>query len=117
MATRTLPQLQKQIAALQRKVDTLKKKESVGVIARIKQAIAHYGLTASDLGLGVDRGGRKAGASSVPAAKKASRGRRRSVGRIKYRDGAGNEWTGHGRRPRWFVDALAAGKTREDMAV
>ncbi len=114
MASRTLPQLQKQIAALQRKADALKRKEATGVIARIRDAIAHYGLTAADLGFGA-RSARPA-AKAQSAAKTGSR-RRKTVGRIKYRDGAGNGWTGHGRRPKWFVDALAAGKTREDMAV
>jgi DNA-binding protein H-NS len=112
MATRTLPQLEKQIAALQRKADLLKRKEAKGVIARIKEAIAYYQLTPADLGFG---GNRAAKTSDAAAPAKKGRPGRRS--RIKYRDGAGHEWTGHGRRPKWFVDALAAGKTREDMAV
>lgn len=115
MASRTLPQIQKQIAALQRKADALKRKEAKGVITRIREAIAHYGLTAADLGFG----GRSAkpGAKAQSASAKTGSRRRKTVGRVKYRDGAGNAWTGHGRRPKWFVDALAAGKTREDMAV
>ena len=112
MANRTLPQLEKQIAALQRKADVLKKKEARGVIVRIKEAIAYYQLTPPDLGFGGNRAAKK----SVAAAPATSGlpGRR---SKIKYRDDAGHEWTGHGRRPRWFVEALAAGKTREDMAV
>jgi DNA-binding protein H-NS len=109
MPRKTLPQLQKQIAALQRQADVLRKKDAQGVIARIKEAITFYQLTPADLGFGnraaktpVDRKGKKT---------------RRYVSRIKYRDGAGNAWTGHGRRPKWYVDALAAGKKPEDMAV
>ena len=26
-------------------------------------------------------------------------------------------WSGRGRKPQWFVDALAAGKTAEDLAI
>ena len=26
-------------------------------------------------------------------------------------------WTGRGRKPQWFIDALAAGKTAEELAV
>jgi DNA-binding protein H-NS len=26
-------------------------------------------------------------------------------------------WSGRGRKPQWFVDALSAGKTAEDMAI
>ena len=35
----------------------------------------------------------------------------------KFHDGAGNTWSGHGKRPHWFKDGLAAGKTAEDMLV
>lgn len=33
-----------------------------------------------------------------------------------YRDDAGNSWSGFGPKPGWFKDALAAGKTLEDLA-
>lgn len=114
---KTLPQLQKQIAALQRQADAIKKKESKGVVARIKDAIVFYQLTPADLGFAAAR---KAAAGPAKAAKAPAvrKGRgRKAAGKIRFRDGAGNAWTGHGRRPKWFVDALAAGKSREDMAV
>ena len=47
----TLAALNAQIAALQTQADALRKKEVAEVIAKIKDAIAHYGLTAADLGL------------------------------------------------------------------
>ena len=46
--------------------------------------------------------------------KAASKSKRR--GAVKYRDDAGNAWTGVGRKPQWFVDALAAGKQPADLA-
>ena len=36
---------------------------------------------------------------------------------VKYRDKAGNTWTGRGRAPRWIVAAEKAGKRREQFAV
>jgi DNA-binding protein H-NS len=36
-------------------------------------------------------------------------------GKAKYRDDAGNTWTGFGPRPRWLKDAIAGGKSLEDM--
>lgn len=42
-----------------------------------------------------------------PAAKTASA--------IKYKDAAGNTWSGRGPKPAWLRDALATGKTLEDM--
>ena len=55
MATRksgsTLKAIHEQIAALQAKAEAIRQQEVGGVIAKIKDAIAHYGLTAADLGL------------------------------------------------------------------
>lgn len=114
---KTLAELQHEIEKLKRQAEALKAKEAKEVIARIKEAIAHYGLTAEDLGLGARRGrkpGRPAGAA--PVARKA-RSAGKTVGAIKYRDEAGHAWTGRGKRPNWFKDALAAGKTPESMLV
>ena len=164
MATR-YSQIQKKIDALTAKADTLRLREAKGVIARIKEAIAHYGLTMTDLfggksassgrgatsaakrgaqakarfsdGQGNVWGGRgprpewlrealanggrleefdTQGATTVrPSSRKATRKKSRK-GTVRYSDGAGNTWTGVGRKPRWFSEALAAGKKPEDMA-
>ena len=36
---------------------------------------------------------------------------------VKYRDEAGNTWTGVGQRPRWLRDRLMAGATLEQFSV
>jgi len=46
---KTLGQIQQQIAKLQREAESIRKREISGVIARIRTAIDHYGLTAQDL--------------------------------------------------------------------
>lgn len=114
---KTLTQLNAQIAKLQKEVEAVKAREAVGVIERIKEAIAHYGLTAADLGFS----GR--GAESVKvtgnaiAKKKRKKAAKKPAGAIRYRDEAGNTWTGHGKRPRWYLAALESGKTPEDLEV
>jgi DNA-binding protein H-NS len=105
---KTLTQLQKQIDSLQRKAEELRRTEAAGVIARIKEAIRHYDLTAADLGLG------KGGKAAAKKTKKAPV-RKATKGKAKFRDETGRTWTGHGRRPQWFIDALAAGKKAEDL--
>ena len=165
--TQTYSQIQQKIAKLQKEADALRHKEVGGVIARIKTAIEHYGLTAEHLGFGgaVKAQGRGPGkaasgakyhdgngqswsgrgprprwlreaiaggaslesflaatgaaaaspvkAKSVKAAKAAKAKRRPST--VLYQDGAGNSWTGRGPQPRWLKDALAGGKTLEEM--
>jgi len=110
---KTYAQIQKQIDVLAREAEKLKRKEVDEVVARIKEAIAAYGLTAADLGL---RASRKAAATS---ARKSSKGQRKTKGAraAKYRDGADNVWGGRGPRPQWLRDALASGKKLEDFAV
>jgi len=124
--TTTLATLKKRIAKLQAQADELeaqKASEVKGVIERIKQAIAHYDLQADDLfgSKASTRGKRqvtarkekataKKSASKKPASKKAAVS-------IKFSDGAGNSWTGNGRRPRWYVEAIESGKTPDNLLV
>ncbi|OOG58036.1 H-NS histone family protein [Polaromonas sp. C04] len=117
---KTLAQLNAQIAELQKKVDAVKAKEAVGVIARIKEAIAHYGLTAADLGLS-GPAAKAVKAIGAPGQVVARKTRKKAVkkpgGVIRYRDEAGHAWTGHGKRPGWFLAALESGKTAQDLEV
>ena len=115
----TLAALNAQIAALQAQADALRKKEVAEVVAKIKDAIAHYGLTAADLGLAsVARKYAKAAAASggKPVSKRRKKGGPKPSARaVKFKDDRGNTWGGMGKRPVWFKAALAAGKTPEDL--
>lgn len=106
---KTYADIQKEIAALQKAAETLKQKEVAGVIDRIKAAIETYGLTAADLGLG--------GSAAVKTrrARKARPAKAKQAAKVMYRDDAGHSWSGRGRRPGWFVAALAAGKKPEEL--
>lgn len=92
--------IQKEIEALQAQASSARHREISEVVARIKEAITTYGLTAADLGLrGSGRPvGRPAGAKTV---RKVA-----SAGVPKYRDPkSGKTWTGHGKPPNWIKDA------------
>jgi len=108
---KTYADIQKEINALQKTAETLRQKEIAGVIDRIKVAIATYGLSAADLGLGATG---KA-AVKTKRAKVAKAPRKKTASVVRYRDDAGHSWTGRGRRPGWFVAALAAGKKAEEL--
>ena len=120
---KTYAQIQKQIARLQREADSLREREVGDVISRIKEAIEFYELTPEQLfGSAPGKRGRKPGAKAAGAAKAGAKPRAKSPSKgrklpVKFRDGAGNEWTGRGSRPRWLVAALAAGKKIEDFRV
>ncbi len=109
--SKSLADIQAQIDRLQKEAEALRAAEVAGVIARIKEAIAFYKLTAQDLGLRKSRDAKPAAKPSRKTAARAPRG----AGVAKYGDGQGKTWTGRGKRPRWFVEALAAGRSADDL--
>ncbi|MDO3615329.1 H-NS histone family protein [Ralstonia pseudosolanacearum] len=92
----TYQDIVKQIAALQKEADALRQKETQAAIAEIREKIDLYGLTAADLGFKGD-------------------GAARSKPLAKYRDEAGNSWTGRGKKPGWLVAHLSAGRQIEEF--
>ncbi|MET0382582.1 MAG: H-NS histone family protein [Burkholderiaceae bacterium] len=88
--TKTYVQIQKRIETLQREADQLKRKEIDDVIAKIKEAIDVYELTAADLGF-VGRGAAREGAATHGRA--GANGRAANHARAaKFRDEFGNVW-------------------------
>ncbi|GAO20231.1 histone family protein nucleoid-structuring protein H-NS [Alicycliphilus sp. B1] len=107
----TLKEIDAEIAKLQQQASEIRDTEKASVIARMKEAIAYYGITASDLDLGKDgRKGRKPGKASATPVQSA-----RGAGRVKFKDDAGHSWSGFGPKPKWFTEALASGKTADDL--
>lgn len=105
---RTLKEINEEIAKLQAEADSLREAEKAEVVARIKEAVVFYGITAADIGFSASGGkGRKAKGGVKSTAGTATR--------MKYKDGAGRTWSGHGRKPQWFIDAMNSGKTEADL--
>src|SRR5574337_1697609 len=94
--------------------EDLRLKERTGVIARIKIAITKLDLQPAELfdnpvRTGKSRRSIKADAGIGEAAG-AQRTPKKPSGPIKYRDEHGHQWTGRGKRPQWYLDALSSGK-------
>lgn len=107
---KTYASIHAQIERLRAEAESLRKKEVAGVIARIREAIEHYGITAEELGLSTR--GRRA-ERGAPA----KHGKSFATSQAKFADGQGNVWGGRGPRPAWLRDALAAGRQVEEFAV
>ena len=107
---RTAQEIDAEIARLQKEREQLRDAEKAGVVERMKEAIAYYGITAADLALGVATRKARAKPSQAKAPKT-----QRAAGRIKYKDDAGHTWSGYGPKPKWFTEALAGGKTDADL--
>jgi len=118
---KTLAEIQQQIERLQQRAEALKAKEAVGVVQRIRTAIAYYGLTVQDLfnenddKLATPKKTKAAGQQAVSTKVVAKKGTPKNASRkgipvaIKYRDDEGNTWTGRGSKPRWLVAAFEKG--------
>ncbi|RYE45626.1 MAG: hypothetical protein EOP24_19355 [Hyphomicrobiales bacterium] len=104
----SLKSIERQIQALQQQAEKLRSDEVKGVVDRIKVAIAHYGLTAEQLGF--------SNGPSSPQARIASKGKQKARA-AQFADSDGNEWSGRGPRPRWLRDALSAGRSLEEFKV
>jgi len=99
----TYQEIVQKISELQKQAEEIKAREQAAVISDIRQKIEEYGLTAEDLGFGA-----KAVASKKAANRKVP---------VRYRDSAGNTWTGRGKRPGWLTQALAAGKSMDEFLI
>ena len=125
MPKRSLRQVLDQIEVLQKEAAELRAREIKDVVARIQEAIEHYGLTPDDL----FTSGRRAKTAATAPVKKVGRkraggtkratGGKRGAGVPNYADpsGSGKTWTGQGKRPGWYVAALDGGKTAEDLLI
>lgn len=109
-------QMLEQIEKLKVQAEALRSKEVSGVVSRIKEAITHYGLTADDL-FGHTADARVLKSTAVGARPGSRGGRSRSAGMPKFSDGSGRTWTGVGKRPQWFVDALTSGKSADELLI
>jgi DNA-binding protein H-NS len=100
-----------QIEELKKQAEKTRREEFSGVVRAMKKQIADYGITAEDLGL----------ASAAPKSGRKVRRVRPSTAGTKvaprYKDDAGNTWTGRGKQPRWVVAALAAGRSLESLMI
>lgn len=98
----TYQEIVQKINELQKQAEEIKAREQTAVIADIRSKIEEFGLTAEDLGFGSKAGASKKTSRKVP---------------VRYRDSAGNTWTGRGKRPGWLTQALQSGKAIEDFLV
>jgi len=112
---KSLQQVLNQIEKLEKQAKALRDKEKIGVVARIREAVAHYEITPAELfGAATPAKTRKVRAAATG---KAAKPATKTPSVAKYTDGTGRTWSGVGKRPNWFKDALASGKAAEDLLI
>src|ERR1039457_1013769 len=106
----TLAELMAQRDELEAKIKAASQTDRADAIAKGRALMQENGLSVADLSASSKGKGRAtAGKGKAKSGKKVA---------VKYRDGAGNAWSGRGLQPKWLKAALAASKkTLADFAV
>lgn len=105
-STPTYDELQEQIKKLTEQAEAIKASEIEAVLSDMKAKIAKYGLTAAQLGfVSSSKPAKKTAGSKAPAA-------------VMYQKGD-LTWSGakQGRKPKWVIEAQAAGEDIEKYRV
>ncbi len=106
----SLADLIAQRSALEEKIKTVRQTERADAMEKVRALMQENGLSLADLGAGAKDKGRATAAKG-----KAKTGKKVAV---KYRDDAGNAWSGRGLQPKWLKAALeTTKKTLADFAV
>ncbi len=138
---KTVEQIRAQIAKLQAQEEALLAKEALGVIAKIRVAVEHYGITPEQI-FGASAVVKKAAGRAAAKPRAGAAKKTKKVGRVKaaepasvdkpkkaasvpkgtkvaakYKDDSGNAWSGRGSQPKWLRAAIEGGKKLEDFAV
>ena len=101
----TYLELKAKAEKLMAEAEEVRVKELSDVISDVKEKIRVYGLTGADIGLG-----------GAARRKNSSTGPKTTA--PKFRGPNGETWSGgRGRKPKWVVELLAAGKSLDDFAV
>ena len=94
----SLEEIKKQIAELQKQADEIVSLEREKIIAEIKQKVADFNISASDLGLSKKSSKKKSGITTATEPV------------VKYKNEKGETWSGgRGRQPDWVKVIKAAG--------
>jgi DNA-binding protein H-NS len=105
-STKTLADIQAQIAQLQDQERQIREAEFASVVADIKEKMKQYGISISHIGFkdgSENRRSTKSGDTKKVAAK--------------YRDDNGNSWSGRGLQPRWLSAAIEGGKSLKSFEI
>lgn len=101
-------------------LNALSLKELKELQSRVARAITSFEDRRRDAALAkLDQEARALGFSSLAELTGAPMPRKKGLSSAKYANpgNAADTWTGKGRKPRWFIEALAAGKSPDDMLV
>ncbi len=107
--------LEKEMAKLQKKIQTLQAKQRKPKIAAIVRSMREYDISPEEIAAAFNR--KPAGRAPAAAPRKTGTATKRVIA-PKYRHPETQAtWTGRGKAPRWITDAEAAGTPRDTFLI
>ncbi len=106
----TRKQLEKLSADIDKALARVTRTEMKEALAAAEKAAKAHGFSLSEIA----PGGRPA---ETPKKKAAKKPKKSGIPRYANPDDKSQTWTGKGRRPDWFLAAMEAGKSPDDLAV
>ena len=107
--------LEKEMAKLQKKIQTLQAKERKPKIAAIVRSMREYDISPEEIAAAFNR--KPAGRTPAAATRKTGTTSKRVIA-PKYRHPETKAtWTGRGKAPRWITEAEAAGTPRDAFLI
>lgn len=105
----TLPELKKLGKRVERAIASHDKRRKKDAMQAVEKVAKEFGLSIKDL-----IGGKGENAGKPKKAKKA-----KAKAKPAYRnpEDASQTWTGKGRKPNWFIAAIDAGKSADDLKI
>jgi len=100
----SIEELENLVRDTQAEIVARKEAERQRVLQQMRELAGSIGMSLEDLLKQEKRGGRGAQVATVEA-------------KYRHPEDPGLTWSGRGKRPQWVNDALAAGKTLDDLAV
>lgn len=97
-----LEQLLNQRAELDARIQAAQQAARDQAITQVRELMARHGLSMADITARPPRAAKPRSGGKVAA---------------KYRDAAGNAWSGRGLKPKWLTAALAKGAKLSDFAI
>ena len=106
--------LEKEMAKIQKKIQSLQAKQRKPKIAAIVRSMREYDITPEEIAAAFSR--KPAGRTATAPRKTAAAGKRVIAPKYRHPETQAT-WTGRGKAPRWITDAEAAGTPRDSFLI
>lgn len=120
MTQDTYIETMRMINELKEKAEKQRENEVGEIVDRLRKAVEVYGISPLDVFSKQTLMAAVSGETSTPRIVQPTRGRpgpkpQEGARPPKYTDGKGGTWSGYGRKPNWFIDAVARGVNPDSM--